>query len=270
MSRCCAGRSATPGERTHAETFYAGLDVHPVDYNPAVEAYREGRDPIAEPVPFHPSFEDRPGVPDRVFAAVSPELGDHLAAFWEQDDGERLGRGSVRAPPPSPDAAARGGAPRGGRHLPLVTHLHGTDLGMLDRIDAADSDEPEPAQPEWRLRRPLGASRLRARSPAAATAFDRHLASPARRGAPPARHRRRADRVDSERRRHRALRPRRPHRGGAACALAAVAGRRAARLGRVGRAGQHPLRRERPRAVRRQRRPESRCRCCCSSAASWR
>ena len=31
---------------------------------------------------MHPSFEDRPGVPDRVFTQVSPELGDHLVDSW--------------------------------------------------------------------------------------------------------------------------------------------------------------------------------------------
>ena len=67
----CAGRSASRATARHAETFFAGLDVQAVDYGPALEAFEAGRDPIAEPWPMHPSYEERPGVPDRVFGAVS-------------------------------------------------------------------------------------------------------------------------------------------------------------------------------------------------------
>ena len=76
------GSLGAPGERTHAQTFFEGIEVHAADYTPAVEAYERGEDPIAFDFPMHPSFEDRPGVPDRVFAAVSPELGDHLVDAW--------------------------------------------------------------------------------------------------------------------------------------------------------------------------------------------
>ena len=31
---------------------------------------------------MHPSFEDRPGAPDRVFASLAPEAGDHLVRAW--------------------------------------------------------------------------------------------------------------------------------------------------------------------------------------------
>ena len=55
-----------------------------MDYRSALEAWRQGRDPVAEPVPMHPSYEDRPDVPDRIFTSVSPELGRHLASAWER------------------------------------------------------------------------------------------------------------------------------------------------------------------------------------------
>ncbi len=127
------GSLGEPGSRTHAETFFAGLDVHAVDYGPAVAAHREGRDPIAEPVPLHPSFEDRPGVPDRVFASVSPELGDHLtrawqrivSATWDQD----MPLYHLHHLTPLHEAALRA---RPGR--PVITSLHGTETKMLDRI----------------------------------------------------------------------------------------------------------------------------------------
>jgi glycosyltransferase involved in cell wall biosynthesis len=127
------GSLGDPGDRTHAESFFAGLEVHATDYRPALAAYEEGRDPLAEPVPMHPSFEDRPDVPDRIFGAVEPRLGEHLALAWEplltaaaaEHDPELL---HLHHLTPIHEAAARR-LPE----LPVVTHLHGTELKMIDR-----------------------------------------------------------------------------------------------------------------------------------------
>lgn len=127
------GSLGEPGDRRHAGTFFDGLDVTSLDYRPAVAAHEAGRDPIAEPGPMHPSYEERPGVPDRVFAAVTPELGAHLASAWS---GVLTGR--LSAPPdvlhlhhltPIHEAAGRAFP-----DVPLITHLHGTELKMADRI----------------------------------------------------------------------------------------------------------------------------------------
>jgi hypothetical protein len=53
-------------------------DVHPLDYSPALER----ADPLAALVSFPPSFEDRPGAPDRVFAAVDDGAYERLVAAW--------------------------------------------------------------------------------------------------------------------------------------------------------------------------------------------
>ena len=58
------GSLGPPGAPSNAATFFAGLDVRPLDFNAAAAA----PDPLAADPPFHPSFEDRPGAPDRVFA----------------------------------------------------------------------------------------------------------------------------------------------------------------------------------------------------------
>lgn len=128
------GSLGPDGERTNAATFFKDMEVHSVDYDPAFEAADGGSDPIAADFPLHPSFEDRPDATDRVFAAVSPELGDHLVKAWAAFVDEALG-GEVEVMHlhhlsvlQEAFACARPG-------VPMVTHLHGTDLKMIDRID---------------------------------------------------------------------------------------------------------------------------------------
>ena len=52
----------------NAERFYEGLDVHAVDFSNG-------------DAPMHPSYEDRPDAPDRVFAALDDDAyREHVAA----------------------------------------------------------------------------------------------------------------------------------------------------------------------------------------------
>ena len=60
------GSLGGPADESHAETFYRELDVRPLDYTAAAAA----PDPLAADPPFQPSYEDRPGAPDRVLAGV--------------------------------------------------------------------------------------------------------------------------------------------------------------------------------------------------------
>ena len=128
------GSLGEPGDRRHAASFFAGLELEALDYRPALAAWEQGRDPLAEPVPMHPSYEDRPDAPDRVFASVAPELEAHLASAWEP----ALARRASDPPDvlhlhhltPIHEAAAKMLPGR-----PLVTHLHGTELKMIDRIE---------------------------------------------------------------------------------------------------------------------------------------
>src|SRR4051812_30496098 len=57
-----------PG-RGDAQRFYAGLDVRAVDF-------------AAGDAPMHPSYEDRPGAPDAVFAAVGDADYEAHVAAW--------------------------------------------------------------------------------------------------------------------------------------------------------------------------------------------
>jgi glycosyltransferase involved in cell wall biosynthesis len=124
------GSLGGPGDQSHAETFYRGVDVRPLDYTASAAA----PDPLAADPPFQPSYEDRPGAPDRVFARVG--AGDHerLVATWE---GRLAAAGAEAADvlhlhhlTPIHEAAERSFA-----GVPRVGHLHGTELLMLREID---------------------------------------------------------------------------------------------------------------------------------------
>src|SRR3954447_25713497 len=54
-----------------ARRFYRGLDVEVVDFD-------------APGIPMHPSYEDRPGAPDPVFARVDDDAYDEHVAVWSR------------------------------------------------------------------------------------------------------------------------------------------------------------------------------------------
>jgi len=124
----CCGSLGSPGSASHAATFFGGLDVQALDFTEAAARFEQGRDPMAAPVPMQPSFEDRPGVPDRVFAALGQAEYDHQVNMW--------GALLDRVGPPDLYHV---------HHLthvndalldatPVVAHLHGTELKMLETI----------------------------------------------------------------------------------------------------------------------------------------
>jgi glycosyltransferase involved in cell wall biosynthesis len=123
------------GGLTDAERFFSGLDVRPVDYTDAAAA----DDPLAADPPMHPSYEDREGAPDRVFARVDDEGYARLVDAWA---GFLADAGAAEADvlhlshlTPLNEAAARV-AP----DVPVVGHVHGTELLMLEEI----ADGPPP------------------------------------------------------------------------------------------------------------------------------
>ena len=133
-----SGSLGSLGEQTNAATFFEGLHVEAADYTPALERFGRGEDQLVGPIPFHGSFEDREGAPDPVFAALGPEQAKAQVSAWEGVF-ERAGFGQVDVIhlhhlTPMHEAAARLWPERA-----LVTHLHGTDLKMLDRVGRLDA-----------------------------------------------------------------------------------------------------------------------------------
>ena len=129
-----AGSRSDRGPEQDARAFYAGVPgLRPVDFTPALRA----ADPMAPPpgtTPMHPSYEDRPGAPDRCFAALGPAALDRQVRAWSAAlTAARAERADVlHLHHLTPiDAAAALVAPR----VPVVTHLHGTELLLLEAID---------------------------------------------------------------------------------------------------------------------------------------
>src|SRR5437763_3755455 len=125
-----AGSLGEEGERSNAHTFFSGVDVRAVDYSRAIEA----DDPFACDPPLHPSFEDRPDAPDRVFAALGDDVYERLVVAWER---ELAAAGAADADvlhlhhlTPMNEAAARSFP-----DVPVVGHLHGTEVLMLGEIE---------------------------------------------------------------------------------------------------------------------------------------
>ena len=115
-----------------AARFYAGLDVHPVSFNEAL-ASPDPLDPPPGTAPMHPSYEDRPGAPDRVFAALDDHAYERQVTAWARAlsaagaaDADAL---HLHHLTPIHEAASRV-AP----DVPIIGHLHGTELMMLEEI----------------------------------------------------------------------------------------------------------------------------------------
>ncbi len=108
-----------------------------VDYDAALAA----PDPLAASPPMHPSYEDRPGAPDRIMASLDDAAAEHLAREWRRilaapgvlDDVE-VAHLHHLTPVHEALAALR-------PDLPVITHLHGTELLMLAAIAAGASWE---------------------------------------------------------------------------------------------------------------------------------
>jgi glycosyltransferase involved in cell wall biosynthesis len=141
-----AGSLGEPGGRSHAATFFDGVDVVPVDYTPG------------SGVPFQPSYEERPDAPDPVFAGVGDATFERLVEVWggalaaaRADEADVL---HLHHLTPIHEAALRRFP-----ETPIVAELHGTELAMLREIDAGAGWEHAAAWAD-RLRRWAAASRL--------------------------------------------------------------------------------------------------------------
>jgi glycosyltransferase involved in cell wall biosynthesis len=136
-----AGSRDDQGEHGNAQLFYG--DVRAVSFDAALASDMPQRFAgLPGSAPLHPSFEDRAAAPDRVFAALDDHEYELQVNAWSREL-ERAAAGEadvlhLHHLTPINEAAARV-APQ----VPVVGHLHGTELLMLEQIAG-----PDP--PAWR------------------------------------------------------------------------------------------------------------------------
>src|SRR5262249_25595430 len=103
--------------------------IHPVDCTAALSS----PDPLLADPPLHPSYEDRRGAPDRVFASVDDATYEHLVDVWAREL-QRAGAASATLLHLHHLTPLNAAAARGAPGVPVVGHLHGTELLMLEAI----------------------------------------------------------------------------------------------------------------------------------------
>jgi hypothetical protein len=98
-----------------ARSIYSGLPLLEVDYTEAVKAFHAGGDPMSPELaaPMHPSYEDKPGVPDRAFHKVGPQQLRALVTSWRGVLSQAAARSSFQV-----------------LHLHHLNHLHSAALGQ--------------------------------------------------------------------------------------------------------------------------------------------
>lgn len=155
-----SGSRSDLGEATLASCFYEGLDLHAVDFTPALRS----ADPLryaggAGTAPIHGSYEDRPGAVDQVLASLGDEELELQVRAWaealEQAAGDGVDLLYLHHLTPLNEAAAR--VLPG---VPVIGHVHGTELLMLEEIERGPPGGWEHAE-AWaeRLRRWAGGCR---------------------------------------------------------------------------------------------------------------
>jgi len=135
------------GDPQHdANVFFEDIPLTVVDYTDAWRGFEQGEDPLSDKwkVPFHPSYEDKPGVPDRVFYKLTDAEYAALLRCWTGVfEGVRehfhpdlihlhhLTHAHVAAAQLFPS-------------VPKLTQLHGTEIKMLEHLDESSKDSGSP------------------------------------------------------------------------------------------------------------------------------
>jgi glycosyltransferase involved in cell wall biosynthesis len=146
-----SGSRSDLGEHALASSFYSGLDPRTVDFTPALgtdDALRFDGGPGT--APMHGSYEDRPGAQDPVLASLDDDAFERQVEAWERElelagaaDADLL---YLHHLTPINEAAARAFP-----DVPVLGHVHGTELLMLERIAAGAPASWTHAE-KWRRR----------------------------------------------------------------------------------------------------------------------
>jgi glycosyltransferase involved in cell wall biosynthesis len=140
--RLVAGSQSRGRGDSDAKEFY-GEETYAVSFDEALASSEPlGYEGATGTAPMHPSYEDRPGAPDKVFAVLDDADYERQVRAWARAlrdaEAESADVLHLHHLTPLNEAAARV-AP----DVPVVGQLHGTELLMLERIAAG-------APPEWK------------------------------------------------------------------------------------------------------------------------
>lgn len=129
-----SGSRSDLGEHADAACFYSGLDLRTVDFTPALRSGDPSRfDGGPGTAPMHGSYEDRPDAPDAVLPSLHDDAYERQVEAWAREL-ERAGAAEtdllyLHHLTPINEAAARAFP-----GVPVLGHVHGTELLMLERI----------------------------------------------------------------------------------------------------------------------------------------
>lgn len=135
------------GDPQHdAEVFYAGIPLTAVDYTAAWQGFQRGEDPISDSwdVPFHPSYEDKPGVPDRVFYEIEPSSYTALMECWVRAFREVGNAFEADLLHLHHLTYAHAAAAKVFPSVPRLTQLHGTEIKMLENLAVLERNSAAP------------------------------------------------------------------------------------------------------------------------------
>ena len=147
-----AGSRTDRGVISDARSFYAGIDLHTMDFTAALRSADPMRYAgVAGEGPAHPSFEDRPGAADRVFAALDDAAYRRQVDAWAREL-RAVGAAAADVLHLHHLTPLNAAAERAAPGVPIVAHLHGTELLMLEAIEAGSGTWPYGAAWAARLR----------------------------------------------------------------------------------------------------------------------
>jgi glycosyltransferase involved in cell wall biosynthesis len=146
-----SGSRSDLGEHALASSFYSGLNLRAADFTPALRSEDPMRfDGPAGTAPMHGSYEDRPAAEDPILASLDDDAYELQVEAWARElrlagaaDSDLL---YLHHLSPLNEAAAREFP-----ETPVLGHVHGTELLMLERIAAGAPSDWAHAE-RWAMR----------------------------------------------------------------------------------------------------------------------
>jgi glycosyltransferase involved in cell wall biosynthesis len=147
-----SGSRSDGGEHSLAEAFYDGHDVRGVDFTlTCADAFPAGFDPGPGGAPMQGSYEEREGAEDPVMASLDDTTFELHVAAWMREL-RRAGAADADCFYLHHLTPVNEAAQRAYPEVPVIGHIHGSELLMLERIagfQAGGAQESWPHAERW-------------------------------------------------------------------------------------------------------------------------